>query len=78
MPVNWNEIVKGGATATNYQVLPGDRVLIAQDNLIALDSLVNRITAPMERLFGFSLLGAQTIQTMNRFPLGFTSGTQGF
>jgi polysaccharide export outer membrane protein len=77
LPVNWNEIVKGGATATNYQVLPGDRIFIAQDNWIALDSWVNRVTAPFERLFGFSLLGAQTIQTMNRFPLGLTSGTGG-
>jgi polysaccharide export outer membrane protein len=77
LPVNWDEITKGGATATNYQVLPGDRIFIAQDNWIALDSWVNRVTAPFERLFGFSLLGSQTIQTMNRFPLGLTSGGGG-
>ena len=53
-------------------MLPGDRIFIAQDNWIALDSWVNRVTAPFERLFGFTLLGSQTIQTMNRFPLGQT------
>ena len=25
LPVNWKEITAGGATATNYQILPGDR-----------------------------------------------------
>jgi len=75
LPVNWDEITKGGATATNYQILPFDRIFIAQDNWIALDSWINRVTAPFERLFGFSLLGAQDIQTFNRFPFGLTNGT---
>ena len=69
----------GAATATNYQVLPGDRVFIAENKLIAIDALVSRITAPVERLFGTTLLSTQTIQTINRFPLGLSgSGGQGF
>jgi protein involved in polysaccharide export with SLBB domain len=28
LPVNWNEISRGGNTATNYQLLPGDRLYI--------------------------------------------------
>ncbi len=36
LPVNWNEITKGAATATNYQVLPGDRIFIAENKIIAL------------------------------------------
>ena len=74
LPVNWYEITKGAATATNYQVLPGDRIFIAEDKLIALDNWIDQFTNPMERIFGFSLLGAQTIQTFNRFPKGFGSG----
>jgi hypothetical protein len=76
LPVDWKEITAGGATASNYQVLPGDRIFIAEDKLIALDSLLARITAPMERVFGSTLLGAQSIQTINRFPDGL--GTGGF
>ncbi len=74
LPVDWKEITAGGATATNYQVLPGDRVFIAQDQLIALDAALNRFIAPMERIFGVTLLGTQSVQTINRFPLGFNSG----
>jgi polysaccharide export outer membrane protein len=77
LPVSWAEITKEGATATNYQVLPGDRIFIAEDKLLAFDSFIDRLTNPLERLFGFSLLGTQAIQTFNRFPKGFGTGTGG-
>ena len=70
LPVNWEEITAGAATATNYQILPGDRVFIAEDKFILVDAIITKVTAPFERIFGFSLLGAQTIQTYNNFPLG--------
>jgi polysaccharide export outer membrane protein len=75
LPVDWKEITASAATASNYQILPGDRIFIAQDRLIALDSVMARVIAPMERIFGVSLLGTQTIQTINRLPLGFNSGS---
>jgi polysaccharide biosynthesis/export protein len=71
LPVDIEAIMKGGATATNYQLLPGDRVFIAQDHMVAFDSLVGRMTAPFERIFGFTLLGSSTVQQINRFPFGF-------
>lgn len=70
LPVDWNEIAKGGSTATNYQLLPGDRLYLEGDHWIAADSFLGKITAPFERIFGFSLLGAQTVQTMQNFPGG--------
>ena len=71
LPVDIEAIMKGGSTATNYQVLPGDRVFIAQDQWIALDSVIGKITAPWERIFGFTLLGTSLVQQINRFPFGF-------
>jgi polysaccharide export outer membrane protein len=71
LPVRWDEIVSGGGTCTNYQVLPGDRVFVAQDHLVAIDSFITKILNPIERVFGTSLLGIQTVQTANRFPQGF-------
>jgi polysaccharide biosynthesis/export protein len=78
LPVAWNEITAGAATATNYQVLPGDRIFIAESKLIALDTAINRITSPIERFFGTALLTTQTIQTINRFPLGISGLSSGF
>jgi polysaccharide export outer membrane protein len=74
LPVDWREITKGASTATNYQILPGDRIFIAEDKLIAIDATLNKMIAPLERIFGVSLLGTQAIQTINRFPLGFQGG----
>jgi polysaccharide export outer membrane protein len=72
--VNWHEITAGAATQTNYQVLPGDRVFVAESKFIAMDGFIQKVTGPFERLLGFSLLGAQTIQTFNRFPDGLQGG----
>ena len=72
--VDWEGITKGASTATNYQLLPGDRLFIAEDRLIAMDSAVSKMTAPFERMFGFTLLGAQTIQVLQRFPGGLNDG----
>ena len=70
LPVDWDAITRGANTCTNYQILPGDRIFLAEDRLTALDSLISKILNPFERVFGFSLLGGQTIQTLQRFPAG--------
>jgi len=71
LPVDYYAIVRLGDPSTNYQLLPGDRIYVSEDPISALEGVVGRLTQPIERLFGFTLLGAQTIQTLNRFPQGF-------
>ncbi|MCA9101739.1 MAG: polysaccharide biosynthesis/export family protein [Pirellulales bacterium] len=70
LPVDWRAITQGGSTATNYQLLPGDRLFVQEDKLIAFGTFVDKVVGPFERMFGFTLLGFQTIQTANRFPTG--------
>lgn len=70
MPVDYRAIVRGGAVATNYQVLPGDRIVISEDPFRAADTWIDKTINPFERLLGFALLGSQTTQTFNRFPQG--------
>jgi polysaccharide export outer membrane protein len=65
LPVNWEEITAQACSATNYQILPGDRVFIAEDKLIAADSALAKAIAPMERIMGFSLLGAGTVTRLS-------------
>jgi polysaccharide biosynthesis/export protein len=70
LPVNWADMVKGGATGTNYQVLPGDRIFIAESPLLSFNSLLSRITAPATSLFNFTLLFGNTLSAVSNFPLG--------
>lgn len=60
LPVDWFAVTERGAAETNYQILPGDRVFIAEDRLVAFDTKIAKLTAPFERLMGFTLLGAGT------------------
>lgn len=74
LPVDWRAISQGGSTATNFQVLPGDRIYIAENKLLAFTNFLQNATQPFENAFGFTLLGVQTIQTINRLP----NGSRGF
>lgn len=78
LPVNWHAITAKASRDSNYQVLPGDRIFIAEDKWIALDTSIGKITAPFERLMGFSLLGAGTVTRFSGSVLrggGNPSGT---
>ena len=38
LPVDWRAITEGGSTATNYQLFPGDRVIVMANRLIEFDN----------------------------------------
>ncbi len=61
LPVDWRAITAAGYAGTNYQLLPGDRVFIAENRLVALDTALAKLLAPVERVMGFSLLGVGTV-----------------
>lgn len=70
LPINWEDISQGAATATNYQILPGDRLFIADEPIVRFNNMVIRLTAPFERMFGFISLGTAMLNRIQRFGLG--------
>ncbi len=64
--IDYNAITQRGATKTNYQIMPGDRIFIAGDSAIALNNKVNKITSPVERILGLISLGAATIDSVEK------------
>ncbi len=52
LPVDWEAVTSRGATATNYQIFPGDRIFIAQNPLVTRSNLIAAKTAPIERIMG--------------------------
>jgi polysaccharide export outer membrane protein len=60
LPVDWQGVSAFGSTATNYQLFPGDRVFVAEDNLVATDTALAKMLAPLERAMGFTLLATGT------------------
>ena len=76
LPVDWRAISECGDTATNYQLMPGDRVFVASYPLVRIDSALARLISPVERVFGITLLGTTTVNTI-RFPIASSAGGGG-
>jgi polysaccharide export outer membrane protein len=55
LPVDWAAILEGGATNTNYQLFPGDRIFVKSDPWGALHHRIRGLTTPLERLCGVVL-----------------------
>jgi autotransporter-associated beta strand protein len=66
LPIDYEAITQRGATATNYQIMPGDRIFIAGDSVIALNNKLSKVTAPVERMMGIISLGASTIRSVKQ------------
>lgn len=64
LAVDWESITKGGDATTNYQLLPGDRVYVQSERIFRTDSAIAKVLSPIERLFGVTLLGASTVNTI--------------
>ncbi|MGH7127015.1 MAG: polysaccharide biosynthesis/export family protein [Planctomycetaceae bacterium] len=64
LPIHWTAIAAEGITTTNYQLLPGDRIYIQADEWIHFDNFVAKVTSPIERIFGFILLGHGTVRAL--------------
>ena len=60
LPVDWLAVSAYGGASTNYQLLPGDRVFVAEDHMVAFDTRLAKVLAPLERAMGFTLLSAGT------------------
>jgi len=77
LPVDWTAITQTGDTATNYQLLPGDRIFVQSYPFTRFDTRLARLIAPFERMFGFSLLGAGAVQTLKFQSTNGSNGSNG-
>jgi polysaccharide export outer membrane protein len=78
LPVDWLAVTQRGDTATNYQILPGDRLYVSEDKLVALDTALGKLLSPIERVLGVTLLGTDTAQRIVFFDQGSQFGGGGF
>jgi polysaccharide export outer membrane protein len=64
LPVDWNSIAQAGGTETNFQLMPGDRVYVKADHWVSADSWIGKRLAPIDRIFGATLLGSQAVNSI--------------
>ena len=62
LPVNLAAITNGGDPTTNYQLMPGDRIIVHRDPIVRFTIFLDRIVAPYQAVVG---TGLQTTFFMN-------------
>lgn len=63
-PIDWKSITQSAYPRTNYQVYPGDRIYVASDPKISVDSFLAKLFSPIERVLGVTLLGSSVVNSI--------------
>jgi polysaccharide export outer membrane protein len=64
LPVDWLAITRGGSMATNWQIMPGDRVFVKADPMRRFNTTLGKFLEPVERILGATLLGGNAVNTI--------------
>ena len=76
-PINWPAIVQGGSPATNYQLMPGDRLYVQSNPWIKLNNQMNQVFGPINNVLGLTLLGTSAVSTVEGTVQQFSNGFGG-
>jgi len=64
LPVNLAAITSGGDPSTNYQIMPGDRLIVYRDPIVRFTIFLDRLIAPVQSVLGTTLQTAFTIRSV--------------
>ena len=64
LPVNLAAITSGGDPTTNYQIMPGDRLIVYRDPIVRFTVFLDRLAAPVQTVLGTTLQIAFTIRAV--------------
>ena len=76
LPVNIAAITSGGDPTTNYQLMPGDRIVVYRDPIVRTTIFLDRIAAPFQTVLNSVLQSAFTIRSV-QFAAQGTAGLNG-
>jgi polysaccharide export outer membrane protein len=79
LPVNLAAITNGGDPTTNYQLMPGDRIVVHRDPIVRFTVFLDRIVAPYQAVIGSGLQTSFFIRYLQilRTPLTGAGGAAG-
>ena len=79
LPVNLAAITSGGDPTTNYQLMPGDRIVVYRDPIVRFTVFLDRLAAPFQTVIGSMLQTAFTIRAVKfaGAPIGAAGGGAG-
>ncbi len=78
LPVNLAAIVNAGDPTTNYQLMPGDRLMVYRDPIVRTTVFLDRLAAPFNSVLNSMLqysFTARSVKAINVPINGATTGT---
>ena len=77
LPVNLAAITSGGDPSTNYQMMPGDRLIVYRDPIVRFTIFLDRLVAPVQSVLSTTLQTAFTIRSVKFAALPAGAGAGG-
>ena len=80
LPINYAAIVNAGDTTTNYQLMPGDRIVVYRDPIVRTTIFLDRLAAPFNSVLNTILQYSFTVRSVKSINVpinGVTNGTTG-
>ena len=78
LPVQWDAITRGASPATNYQIMPGDRIFLAEDGMTAFGNYLGKVSGPVERVVGFTSIFTSAIRNFQTLGRGYNQSRGGY
>src|SRR6185312_4289513 len=70
LPVNLSAIISAGDPTTNYQLMPGDRLVVYRDPIVRATIFVDRLAAPFQTVLNSMLQYSFTARSIEFLRLG--------
>ena len=70
LPVNLAAIMSGGDSTTNYQLMPGDRIVVYRDPIVRTTIFIDRLAAPFQTVLNSMLQYSFTARSIEFLRLG--------
>jgi polysaccharide biosynthesis/export protein len=75
LPVNYSAIVYGGDTTTNYQLMPGDRIVVFRDPIVRGTIFINRLAAPFNSVINTMMTYSFMVRNVKSIDIPINGGT---
>jgi len=75
LPVNLAAIVSGGDPTTNYQIMPGDRLVVYRDPIVRTTIFIDRLAAPFQTVINSMLQYTFVVRNLQFIRAGVGSTT---
>jgi polysaccharide export outer membrane protein len=77
LPVNLAAIISGGDPTTNYQLMPGDRIVVYRDPIVRATLFIDRLAAPFQTVLNSMLQYSFTARSVKSISIPIFGGAAG-